>query len=176
MKLFENKMEKVQNSLIKEKEDRTAEIKKTNDLLAKEIEDKKKLESQLKKTNDLLAKEIEDKKKLEEQVKKLNESNESLFNEIQIMKKKDLADENYQYIKNLNIELLKEGIAFNDKHLALYKGENDLENLKIELVKRDLKIKYLEGLKIVYEKDLQVKEIKLGKLKLEIEGLKKSSK
>ena len=109
-------------------------------------------------------------------MKKLKESNDFLFNEIQIMKKKDLADENYQFMKNLNIELLKEGIAFNDKQLDLYKGENDLENFKIELVKRDLKIKYLEELKIVYEKDLKVKEIKLGKLKLEVEGLKKGNK
>ena len=46
MKLFENKMEKVQNSLIVEKKERDAEIRKANDLLAKQIEDKKKLEEE----------------------------------------------------------------------------------------------------------------------------------
>ena len=65
MKIFENKMEKVQNSLIMEKKERDEEIKKANDLLTKQIEDKKKLEEQVEKTNDLLVKHIEDKKKLE---------------------------------------------------------------------------------------------------------------
>lgn len=149
MKLFE---EKIQNSLIKEKEERDK----------KEDEDKKKLEEQV--------------KKLEEKVKKLNESNVFLFNEMQIMKKKDLTDENYQCMKNLNIELLKERIAYNDKQLALYNEKNDLEELKFELVKRDLKIKCLERLVIVYEKDLQVKETQIDKQKLEIEDLKKVNK
>ena len=203
MKLFENKMEKVQNSLIVEKKERDAEIRKANDLLAKQIEDKKKFQSQLENTNDLLAKQIEDKKKLEEQVKNTNDllakqiedkkkleeevkklkkkvqeldkSNDCLFNEMQIIRKKDYTDENYQYMKNLNIKLLDEGIAFNEKKLELYKGENDLDNLKIELMKRDLKIDYLEKLKIVYEKDLQVKDKKIDKLRVEIEGLKNAS-
>ena len=64
MKIFENKMEKVQNSLLMEKKERDEEIKKANDLLTKQIEDKKKLEEQVEKTNDLLVKHIEDKKKL----------------------------------------------------------------------------------------------------------------
>lgn len=200
MKCFENKIEKIQNSL----DDKGEEIKKTNDLLLKEIEDKKNLESQLENTNELLLKEIEDKRKLEsqlentndllakeiegkiklkeqvqkleKQVEKLDKSNDYLFNEMQMMKKKDLCDENYQFMKNLNIDLLKEGIAFNDKHLALYKGENNLDSLKSELVKRDLKIKCLEGLKKIYEKDLKVKESQIDKLKLEIEDLKKGNK
>ena len=61
MKIFENKMEKVQNSLLMEKKERDEEIKKANDLLTKQIEDKKKLEEQVEKTNDLLVKHIEDK-------------------------------------------------------------------------------------------------------------------
>lgn len=46
MRFFE---EKFQNSLTNEKNYRDAEIKKINDLLAKEIEDKKKLEEQIEK-------------------------------------------------------------------------------------------------------------------------------
>ena len=59
---------------------------------------------------------------------------------MQIIRKEYYTDENYQYMKNINIKLLEEGIAFNDKKLELYKGENDLDNLKIELMKRDIKI------------------------------------
>ena len=108
-------------------------------------------------------------------MQELDKSNDCLFNEMQIIRKKDYTDENYQYMKNLNIKLLDEGIAFNEKKLELYKGENDLDNLKIELMKRDLKIDYLEKLKIVYEKDLQVKDKKIDKLRVEIEGLKNAS-
>ena len=182
MKIFENKMEKVQNSLLMEKKERDEEIKKANDLLTKQIEDKKKLEEQVEKTNDLLVKHIEDKKKLEEQVEKLkkkvqelDESNDCLFNEMQNIRKKDYTDENYQYMKNLNIKLLEELIVYNDKKLELYKGENDMDNFKNELKKRDLKIDSLQKLKIIYEKDLQVKEKKIDELRLEIERLKNAN-
>ena len=182
MKIFENKMEKVQNSLLMEKKERDEEIKKANDLLTKQIEDKKKLEEQVEKTKDLLVKHIEDKKKLEEQVEKLkkkvqelDKSNDCLFNEMQIIRKKDYTDENYQYMKNLNIKLLEELIVYNDKKLELYKGENDMDNFKNELKKRDLKIDSLQKLKIIYEKDLQVKEKKIDELRLEIERLKNAN-
>ena len=146
MKIFENKMEKVQNSLLMEKKERDEEIKKANDLLTKQIEDKKKLEEQV--------------EKLKKKVQELDKSNDCLFNEMQNIRKKDYTDENYQYMKNLNIKVLEELIVYNDKKLELYKGENDMDNFKNELKKRDLKIDSLQKLKIIYEKDLQVKEKK----------------
>ena len=161
MKIFENKMEKVQNSLLMEKKERDEEIKKANDLLTKQIEDKKKLEEQV--------------EKLKKKVQELDESNDCLFNEMQNIRKKDYTDENYQYMKNLNIKLLEELIVYNDKKLELYKGENDMDNFKNELKKRDLKIDSLQKLKIIYEKDLQVKEKKIDELRLEIERLKNAN-
>ena len=58
--------------------------------------------------------------------------------------------------------MLKEGIAFNDKHLALYKGENNLDSLKSELVKRDLKIKCLEGLKKIWREVEVIGEVEVS--------------
>ena len=79
-------------------------------------------------------------------------------------------------MKNLNIQMVKEGIAFNNDNLDCYKKNTDLEKLKIELVKRDLKIKGLERLINVFSKDLQVKDSQIDKLKEEIETLKKEKK
>ena len=165
---------------VKELEDK---VKKSNDLLAKQIEEKihledqvKELEDKVKKSNDLLTNQVEEKTYLEEQVKQLKKSNDFLFNEIEDMKKKNLADESYQYMKKLNIQILKEGIAFNNKNLDYYRTRNDLDNLKIELVRRDLNINGLERLINVFSEDLLVKGDQINKLKEEIEGLKKAKK
>ncbi len=48
-------------------------------------------------------------------MQELDKSNDCLFNEMQIIRKKDYTDENYQYMKNLNIKLLEELIVYNDK-------------------------------------------------------------
>ena len=109
-------------------------------------------------------------------MKQLKKSNDFLFNEIEDMKKKNLADESYQYMKKLNIQILKEGIAFNNKNLDYYRTRNDLDNLKIELVRRDLNINGLERLINVFSEDLLVKGDQINKLKEEIEGLKKAKK
>lgn len=109
-------------------------------------------------------------------MKILNKTKNFLFNEKQNIKNKDIADENYQCMKNLNIELLKEGIAFKDENFEFFIGEKDRENLKYEIVKRNFKINCLEKLNNVYEKDLQVKEAQINKLKKEIEGIKMSNK
>ena len=77
------------------------------------------------------------------------------------MKKINLSHESYQYMKKLNIQIVKEG-----------KRNSDLENSKIELLKRDLNIKSLEGLINIFTKDLLVKKSKNDKLKEEIEDLK----
>lgn len=168
---------------------------KSNELLTKEIDYIKKLEEQLqklkdqtkyledklKKSNDLLTKEKDEKKilegkinKLEAQIEKLKESNDFLFSEIGDMKKKNLADESYRYMKDLNIQMVLEGFAFNNRDLDCYKNTNDLEKLKIELVQRDLKIRGLERLLNVFSEDLLVKGTQIEKLKEEIEGLKKA--
>ena len=79
-------------------------------------------------------------------------------------------------MKELNIQIVKEGIDFNKENLDYYKKNTDLENLKIELVKKDLNIKGLERLINIFTKDLQVKEGQIDKLKKEIEDLKKGKK
>ena len=75
-------------------------------------------------------------------------------------------------MKKINIQIVKEGITFNNENLNFYKRNSDLENLKIELLKRDLNIKSFEGLINIFTKDLLVKESKTDKLKEEIEDLK----
>ena len=159
------------------------QVKKSNDLITKEIMDIAKLEDQVKKSNDLLVKQIEEEKNLKDRVKNLEnqmeilkKSNEYLFNEIEDMKKKNLVDENCQYMQKLNIQILKEGIDFNNKNLEYYKTKNDLENFKIELIKRDLYINDIERLINVFIKDLLVKGAQIDKLKEEIEGLKNAKK
>ena len=79
-------------------------------------------------------------------------------------------------MKRLNIQILKEGIAFNNKNLDHYKTNNDLNNLKLELVKRDLNINGLERLINVLSEDLIVKGAQIDKLIEEVEGLKKTKK
>ena len=79
-------------------------------------------------------------------------------------------------MKKLNLQILKEGIDFNNKNLEYYKTKNDLENFKIELIKRDLYINDIERLINVFIKDLLVKGAQIDKLKEEIEGLKKAKK
>ena len=191
MKLFEkNNNNKIVNKLedqvkklndlsakqIEEKSQLEGQVKKLNDLMAKQIEEKAQLEGQVKKLNDLSVKQIEEKSQLEDQMKKIKKSNDYLFNEIEEMKKKNLADESYQYMKRLNIQILKEGIAFNNKNLDHYKTNNDLNNLKLELVKRDLNINGLERLINVLSEDLIVKGAQIDKLIEEVEGLKKTKK
>ncbi len=191
MKLFEkNNNNKIVNKLedqvkklndlsakqIEEKSQLEGQVKKLNDLMAKQIEEKAQLEGQVKKLNDLSVKQIEEKSQLEDQMKKIKKSNDYLFNEIEEMKKKNLADESYQYMKRLNIQILKEGIAFNNKNLDHYKTNNDLNNLKLELAKRDLNINGLERLINVLSEDLIVKGAQIDKLIEEVEGLKKTKK
>ena len=191
MKLFEkNNNNKIVNKLedqvkklndlsakqIEEKSQLEGQVKKLNDLMAKQIEEKAQLEGQVKKLNDLSVKQIEEKSQLEDQMKKIKKSNDYLFNEIEEMKKKNLADESYQYMKKLNIQILKEGIAFNNKNLDHYKTNNDFDNLKLELVKRDLNINGLERLINVLSEDLIVKGAQIDKLIEEVEGLKKTKK
>ena len=161
---------------IEEKAQLEGKVKKLSDLSAKQIEEKAQLESKVKKLSDLSAKQIEEKSQLEDQMKKIKKSNDYLFNEIEEMKKKNLADESYQYMKKLNIQILKEGIAFNNKNLDHYKTNNDFDNLKLELVKRDLNINGLERLINVLSEDLIVKGAQIDKLIEEVEGLKKTKK
>ena len=161
---------------IEEKAQLEGKVKKLSDLSAKQIEEKAQLESKVKKLSDLSAKQIEEKSQLEDQMKKIKKSNDYLFNEIEEMKKKNLADESYQYMKRLNIQILKEGIAFNNKNLDHYKTNNDFDNLKLELVKRDLNINGLERLINVLSEDLIVKGAQIDKLIEEVEGLKKTKK
>ena len=120
---------------------------------------------------------------MEEEIK---ESNNLLIKEIEDIKKKQkLAEENYQYMKNLNIDILKEGISLNEEKYDKYKEtinnlkkdncelKLQMENCNIEISKKDCEINSLNKLNDLFSKDCQNQ---INQLKEEIELLKKTKK
>ena len=170
LKKDNGKNEELENEIIKLKEK------------MKNIENniKNKIEEEIKKSNNLLIKEIEHRKKMEEEIKK---ANNLLIKEIENIKtNQNLAEENYQYMKNLNLDILKGEISLNEGKFDKYKEtinnlkkdncelKLQLDNCNIEISKKDFEISCLNKLNGLFCKDYQHQ---IDQLKEEIELLKK---
>ena len=166
-----------ENNVLKEKITSLNKLINNNKNEENISKDNKELENEIIKLNEKMS-------NFEQKIQEMEKSNNLLVKEIEdIKKKQNLAEENYQSMKNLNINILKERISSNEEIFDKYKEtiknlkkdncelKLHLDNCNIEISKKDFEINCLNKLNDLYSKDYQNQ---INQLKEEIEFLKKS--